>query len=119
MSVEHLRVVGPSLPVMLPAPRRRASIGAARVLASLRSRLVRLWCGLRGHERFTHCEHQRVTLRCYYCGHESPGWDVSGPTPVLRLAGDPKRHALVVPPRASSVRFDATACVASGEGGDR
>lgn len=117
MAVQHLRVVGPTAPV-LRAP-RRMSARSAGVIAALRTRVAHLLCGLRGHARFTHCEPRRVTLRCYYCGHESPGWDVSGRSPVARMADDPKRHVLVVATRTASEAFDAAPCAASREGRNR
>jgi len=51
-------------------------------------------CGLHGHDSLLHFEHDRMSLRCVSCGHESPGWE---------LADHPKDHTTVaseVPRRA-------------------
>lgn len=115
MAIERLRIVAQCPPDKVRAP-HRTSLGITPAATPLRTRLSQWWCGLRGHERFTHCKPQRVTLRCYYCDHESPGWEVSGPTPVRRLAGDPRRHVLVMPPRRSGDVFNAAADATAGEG---
>ena len=47
--------------------------------------LKRLICALRGHESYLHFEKNRVYLQCIGCGHESPGWTVDVPRPVLRF----------------------------------
>ena len=33
-------------------------------------------CGLHGHDALLHFEHDRLSLQCTSCGHETPGWDV-------------------------------------------
>lgn len=35
-------------------------------------------CGLHGHDSLLHFDNGRISLMCSSCGHESPGWDVSG-----------------------------------------
>lgn len=52
-------------------------------------------CGLRGHDSVLHFEANRVMMRCTSCGHESPGWEVSGRAPRVRIEGDARRHVLV------------------------
>ena len=47
--------------------------------------LRRLMCALRGHESYLHYEKNRVYLQCIGCGHESPGWTVDRPRPVLQF----------------------------------
>ncbi len=59
------------------------------------SRVGELLCGLRGHDSVLHFEGKRVNMRCTSCGHDTPGWDVSGRGPRQRYAGDARRHALV------------------------
>ncbi len=34
-------------------------------------------------------------MRCTSCGHDTPGWDVSGRGPRQRYEGDARRHVLV------------------------
>jgi hypothetical protein len=58
------------------------------------SRVSQLLCGLRGHDSVLHFEGKRVNMRCTSCGHDTPGWDVSGRGPRRRFEGDARRHAL-------------------------
>ena len=66
-------------------------------VARAMSRLGQLYCGLRGHDAVLHFEGSRVNMRCTSCGHDTPGWEVSGRAPQTRYAGDARRHALVRP----------------------
>jgi hypothetical protein len=59
------------------------------------ARFGQLMCGLRGHDSVLHFEGKRVMMRCTSCGHDSPGWEVSGRAPRQRFAGDSRRHMLV------------------------
>ena len=54
-------------------------------------------CGLHGHDAVLHFEGKRVMMRCTSCGHDTPGWEVSGQGPRQRFAGDARRHALKKP----------------------
>jgi len=58
------------------------------------SRVSQLLCGLRGHDSVLHFEGKRVMMRCTSCGHDSPGWEVSGRAPRQRFEGDSRRHRL-------------------------
>lgn len=51
-------------------------------------------CGLRGHDSVLHFEGNRVMMRCTSCGHDSPGWEISGRGPRQRYEGDHRRHVL-------------------------
>ena len=51
-------------------------------------------CGIRGHDSVLHFESQRVMMRCTSCGHDTPGWEISGRGPRRRFEGDPRRHLL-------------------------
>lgn len=66
---------------------------------SLTNRAMRgisqFFCGLRGHDSVLHFEGKRVNMRCTSCGHDTPGWDVSGRGPRQRFEGDARRHVLV------------------------
>ena len=64
------------------------------VVARTATRLGQLFCGLRGHDSVLHFEGNRVNMRCTSCGHDTPGWDVSGRGPRQRYEGDARRHAL-------------------------
>jgi hypothetical protein len=59
------------------------------------ARFGQLLCGLRGHDSVLHFEGKRVMMRCTSCGHDSPGWEVSGRAPRQRFEGDARRHKLV------------------------
>ena len=57
-------------------------------------RVNQFLCGLRGHDSVLHFEGKRVNMRCTSCGHDSPGWEVSGRGPRQRFEGDARRHVL-------------------------
>ena len=57
-------------------------------------RLGQLVCGFRGHDSVLHFEGNRVNMRCTSCGHDSPGWEISGRGPRRRFEGDAHRHLL-------------------------
>ena len=63
---------------------------AARTLG----RLGQFVCGLRGHDAVLHFEGNRVNMRCTSCGHDTPGWEISGRGPRRRFEGDARRHLL-------------------------
>lgn len=44
---------------------------------TLRVRLSQWLCALRGHDAVLHFKGTRVVMRCYSCGHESPGWEIA------------------------------------------
>ena len=66
----------------------------AGVMARMASRLGQVMCGLHGHDAVLHFEGSRVMMRCTSCGHDTPGWEISGQGPRLRYAGDVSRHTL-------------------------
>jgi hypothetical protein len=35
-------------------------------------------CGLHGHDALLHFDNRHVSLLCVLCGHETPGWNVTG-----------------------------------------
>jgi len=67
---------------------------SANVFARLVVRVDQLLCAVRGHDSVLHFEGNRVMMRCTSCGHESPGWEISGRGPRQRYEGDHRRHAL-------------------------
>jgi hypothetical protein len=50
---------------------------------------------MRGHDSVLHFEGKRVMMRCTSCGHDSPGWEITGHAPHQRFEGDRRRHVLV------------------------
>ena len=70
----------------------------AQIAAGLLSRFAGggggAFCAMRGHDSVLHFEGNRVMMRCTSCGHDSPGWEISGRAPRQRFEGDRRRHAL-------------------------
>jgi hypothetical protein len=64
-------------------------------VARVMGRLGQVFCGLRGHDSVLHFESNRVNMRCTSCGHDSPGWEITGRGPRRRYDGDSRRHLLV------------------------
>jgi len=58
-------------------------------------RVGQFLCAMRGHDSVLHFEGNRVMMRCTSCGHDSPGWEISGRGPRQRFEGDHRRHVLV------------------------
>ncbi|MBA2305455.1 MAG: hypothetical protein H0W08_22875 [Acidobacteria bacterium] len=63
-------------------------------VARAASRLGQLMCGIQGHDSVLHFEGKRVMMRCTSCGHDTPGWEITGRAPRRRFDGDARRHAL-------------------------
>ena len=57
-------------------------------------RLGQWLCGVRGHDSVLHFEGNRVMMRCTSCGHDTPGWEITGRGPRRRYEGDARRHLL-------------------------
>jgi hypothetical protein len=69
--------------------------GTASVFNRIVLRIGQWLCALRGHDSVLHFEGNRVMMRCTSCGHDSPGWEISGRGPRQRYQGDHRRHVLV------------------------
>jgi len=67
---------------------------AGSIVARAMGRLGQVLCGVRGHDTVLHFEANRVMMRCTSCGHDTPGWEISGRAPRRRFEGDARRHAL-------------------------
>ena len=67
------------------------------IAARAMGRLGQLFCGLRGHDSVLHFEGNRVNMRCTSCGHDTPGWEITGRGPRRRYEGDARRHLLNTP----------------------
>jgi hypothetical protein len=67
------------------------------VVARAMGRLGQMFCGLRGHDSVLHFEGTRVNMRCTSCGHDTPGWEITGKGPRRRYEGDARRHLLTSP----------------------
>lgn len=57
-------------------------------------RAGQMLCAMRGHDSVLHFEGKRVMMRCTSCGHDSPGWEISGRGPRPRFEGDHRRHMM-------------------------
>lgn len=64
------------------------------VVARAMSSLGQVFCGLGGHDSVLHFEGNRVNMRCTSCGHDTPGWEISGRGPRRRFEGDARRHSM-------------------------
>jgi hypothetical protein len=47
-------------------------------------------CGLHGHDSVLQYERTRMFLRCTSCGHETPGWEVTPGTLVMKRRTEPR-----------------------------
>ncbi len=56
-----------------------------------------------------HFEGSRVMMRCTSCGHDTPGWEISGQGPRLRYAGDVTPAHAQAAPGATQERLDTPA----------
>jgi hypothetical protein len=72
---------------------------AVGVISRVARGLNQTLCGLGGHDAIMHFEGNRVMMRCTSCGHDTPGWEVSGRGPRRRFEGDATRHRLGAEPR--------------------
>lgn len=55
------------------------------------------FCGLHGHDNLLQFEEDRMFLKCVSCGHESPGWELNEPRPIVAARAENRRPALVAP----------------------
>ncbi len=53
-------------------------------------------CALHGHDSLLHFDNGRISLMCFSCGHESPGWEVGGRAARKQTAPAPSRMPSVV-----------------------
>jgi hypothetical protein len=67
------------------------------LVSRLASRVGQVLCALHGHDSVLHFERNRVMMRCTSCGHDTPGWEISGEGPRKRYEGDAHRHLLNKP----------------------
>lgn len=74
-----------------------AGIDATNAVARAMGRLGQVFCGLGGHDSVLHFEGNRVNMRCTSCGHDTPGWEISGRGPLRRFEGDARRHSMSSP----------------------
>lgn len=81
-------------PQQLAATTEVTAAKPSGVLARAVGRFGQLICGLRGHDSVLHFEGNRVMMRCTSCGHDTPGWEITGRGPRKRFDGDARRHAL-------------------------
>jgi hypothetical protein len=81
-------------PQQLTATAEVTTDHTASVVARTLGRIGQLFCGLTGHDAVLHFESNRVNMRCTSCGHDTPGWEISGRGPRRRYEGDARRHLL-------------------------
>ena len=81
-------------PQQLTATGQITHDGTTNIVSRAFGRVGQLFCGLRGHDSVLHFESNRVNMRCTSCGHDTPGWEISGRGPRRRYEGDARRHLL-------------------------
>lgn len=81
-------------PQQLAAAAGTGHEGTEGIVARTIGRLGQMFCGLSGHDSVLHFEGNRVMMRCTSCGHDTPGWEISGRGPRRRFEGDARRHLL-------------------------
>jgi hypothetical protein len=81
-------------PQRLTATTETRETAEAGLIQRAMSRMSQVLCGLRGHDAVLHFEGNKVMMRCTSCGHDSPGWEISGRGPRRRYEGDARRHLL-------------------------
>ena len=54
-------------------------------------RVREAFCGLHGHDSMLQFEEDRMFLKCASCGHESPGWELNEPRPIVAVQADNRR----------------------------
>ncbi|MDQ3347649.1 MAG: hypothetical protein M3545_06750 [Acidobacteriota bacterium] len=84
-------------PQQLTATAHAAQNQLSSIAARAMGRLGQLFCGIRGHDSVLHFEGNRVNMRCTSCGHDTPGWEITGRGPRRRYEGDARRHLLNTP----------------------
>jgi hypothetical protein len=77
-----------------PVEVARDTAEADGLVARAIGRFGQMMCGLRGHDSVLHFEGNRVMMRCTSCGHDTPGWEITGRGPRKRFDGDARRHLL-------------------------
>jgi hypothetical protein len=60
-------------------------------------RVREAFCGLHGHDSVLQFQQDRMFLKCFSCGHESPGWELNETPPTVVTSADHRRLALVGP----------------------
>jgi hypothetical protein len=68
-------------------------------------RVREAFCGLHGHDNLLQFRQDRMFLKCFSCGHESPGWELNETPPTIVAHADSERLALVRPQLISERRI--------------
>jgi hypothetical protein len=68
---------------------------------TIRQRIFRMLCAIKGHDMALHLERKSLRLRCLSCGSESRGWDLplrrlqgTRPADERRQIAEPRRHVV-------------------------
>jgi hypothetical protein len=68
-------------------------------------RVREICCSLHGHEHLLQFEQDRMFLKCFSCGHESPGWELNETPPTITARKDTLRLSLARPQLIGSRRI--------------
>ena len=101
MVINHPNSIASHHPMPMTAEQGQADGLSGRVFDSLRQ----MFCGLHGHDALLHFEHQRISLRCASCGHETPGWDLNDVPPTVTARADARRKVPARPHLVSARRI--------------
>jgi hypothetical protein len=65
---------------------------------SVFDRVHQTYCGLHGHDSLLQFEESRLYLKCFSCGHETPGWELTETAPTSSVHTDRQpQHSLMRP----------------------
>ena len=62
----------------------------SRVLNQVRQ----AFCGIQGHDALVQFESDRMFLKCFSCGHESPGWVLDEAPKTVTTRGEARHRVL-------------------------
>jgi hypothetical protein len=73
--------------------------------AAMFDRVRQLLCGLQGHDSLLQFGQDRMFLKCVSCGHETPGWEISEPSPAVSVQSEPRPRPMARPQLVSERRI--------------
>jgi len=79
--------------------RREQTSQAEAFSERMLDRVREAFCGLHGHDNLLQFQRDRMFLKCFSCGHESPGWELNETPPTVVAHADSRRLALVRRPQ--------------------
>jgi hypothetical protein len=68
------------------------TLQAGRFGGGVLDRVREALCGLHGHDHLLQFQQGRMFLRCFSCGHVSPGWELNEAPPTVTADTDARRQ---------------------------